>query len=134
MIPVDAGPLIALVHADDAHHDECAQALHGIREPLETVLPVMSEVLHLLDFSLEGQEAAWQLLEEAPIALLPVDARDFARIRELMWKYRDLPMGFADAALVRVAERERIRKVCTLDGRDFRVDRPDRLGRFTVIP
>jgi hypothetical protein len=28
-------------------------------------------------------------------------------MRELMWKYRDLPMDLAGAALVRVADRER---------------------------
>jgi hypothetical protein len=35
-----------------------------------------------------------------------------------MWKYRDLPMDLADAALVRVAERKRIRRVFTVDRRD----------------
>jgi predicted nucleic acid-binding protein len=40
-------------------------------------------------------------------------------MRELMWTYRDLPMDLADAALVRVAERERIRRVFTVDRRDF---------------
>jgi len=31
---------------------------------------------------------------------------DCPRMRELMWKYRDLPMDLADAALVRIAERD----------------------------
>jgi len=35
---------------------------------------------------------------------------DSPRMRELMWKYRNLPMDLADAALVRVAERERLRR------------------------
>lgn len=134
MILVDAGPLIALVHADDARHQECVEVFRGVREPLATVLPVLSEALYLLDFSLEAQEAAWQLVEEAPIALLQVDAPDFPRIRELMRKYRDLPMDFADAALVRVAERQRLRRVFTLDARDFHVYRPLRIGRFAVMP
>jgi hypothetical protein len=51
-----------------------------------------------------------------------------------MAKYRDLPMDLADAALVRVAERDRIRHVFTLDQRDFRVYRPAGLGRFGLIP
>jgi predicted nucleic acid-binding protein len=38
-----------------------------------------------------------------------------------MGKYRDLPMHLADAALVRVAEREKIRTVFTLDRRDFEI-------------
>jgi hypothetical protein len=36
--------------------------------------------------------------------------------------------------LVRVAEREKIRRVFTLDRRDFSVYRPHRLGHFDVIP
>ncbi len=134
MILVDAGPLVALVHGDDARHHDCKEALRRIREPLATVLPVISEALHLLDFSLEAQELLWQILEDAPVAFLPVDQADHHRIRELMREYRDLPMDFADAALVRVAEREGIRKVFTIDRRDFLVYRPSRLGRFTVLP
>ena len=51
-----------------------------------------------------------------------------------MLKYKDLPMDLADAALVRVAERERLRRVFTLDRRDFQVYRPSRLGRFVILP
>ena len=55
-------------------------------------------------------------------------------MRELMRKYHDLPMNFADAALVTVAEREGIRRIFTLDRRDFEVYRPAKLGRFSLIP
>ena len=55
-------------------------------------------------------------------------------MRELMKKYRDLPMDLADAALVRVAEREKVRVVFTIDRKDFGVYRPHRLGRFTLLP
>ena len=41
---------------------------------------------------------------------------------KLMRKYRDLPMDVADAALVRVAERERWRQI--FDRRDFQIYRP----------
>ena len=56
--------------------------------------------------------------------LLKLRTDDYPRMRELMWKYRDLPMDVADAALVRVAERERFRRVFTVDRRDFEVYRP----------
>jgi predicted nucleic acid-binding protein len=55
-------------------------------------------------------------------------------MRELMRKYRDLPMDLTDAGLVRVAERERLRRIFTLDRRDFQVYRPSRIGRFAIIP
>jgi len=43
-------------------------------------------------------------------------------------------MDFADAGLVRIAERERISTVFTLDRRDFSIYRPARMGRFHLLP
>ena len=70
----------------------------------------------------------------AAVEILPLGGADSPRIRELMRKYRDLPMDLADAALVRVAERERLRRVFTIDRRDFQIYRPSRIGRFVVLP
>ena len=55
-------------------------------------------------------------------------------MRDLMRKSRDLPMDLADAALVRVAEREKIAGVFTIDRRDFELYRPRGLPRFTIFP
>jgi uncharacterized protein len=54
-------------------------------------------------------------------------------MRALMEKYRDLPMDPADAALVRVAERESLRRVFTLDKRHFSLYRAGR-QRFAILP
>jgi predicted nucleic acid-binding protein len=43
-------------------------------------------------------------------------------------------MDLADAALVAVAEREKIRRIFTLDRRDFDIYRPAKLGRFAILP
>jgi hypothetical protein len=51
-----------------------------------------------------------------------------------MWKYSDQPMDLADAALVRVAEREGIRKIFTVDKRDFGVYRLHGRTRPTLLP
>ena len=66
--------------------------------------------------------------------MLPLGNEDVARMKQLMRKYRDLPMDLADAALVRVAERERLRRIFTVDRRVFQIYRPSRIGRFTVLP
>ena len=133
MILVDAGPLVALVNSDDSHHDRCRAAARGILDPVGTVWPVVTEAMYLLG-SWQAQDALWELMESAEMQLLPLDAGDCARMRELMRKYRDLPMDLADAALVTIAERERIGRIFTLDRRDFSVYRPARLGRFSLIP
>ena len=125
---------MALIHADDRHHASCRDALEPIREPLVTVWPVITEAMYLLDFSAEAQDALWQLLERDAVKILSLDAGDVPRMRELMRKYRDLPMDLADAALVRAAERQRISRVFTIDRRDFEVYRPRGIRRFTILP
>jgi hypothetical protein len=125
---------VALIHADDRHHTSCRKALEEIREPLATVWPLITEAMYLLDFSSDAQDALWRLLERDAVKILPLDAGDVPRMRELMRKYRDLPMDLADAALVRAAERERISRVFTIDRRDFEVYRPRGIRRFTILP
>ena len=133
-ILVDAGPLVALLHRDDQHHQKCVEALTEIRDPLVTVWPAFTEAMYLLSFSWRAQDALWELVLEETVRLLPVEADDHRRMRDLMKKYRMLPMDLADAALVAVAERERIRRIFTIDRRDFSIYRPAKLGKFMIIP
>ncbi len=134
MILVDAGPLVALIHKDDRHHLRCSKAFQSFGEPLGTVWPAFVEAMYLLGFSWQAQDALWELVERQALALLPLGETDAPRMRELMRKYQDLPMDLADAALVTVAERERLNKIFTLDQRDFSIYRPARLGAFQLLP
>jgi uncharacterized protein len=131
---VDAGPLVALIDADDAHHEACVETLESLRDPLITVWPAITEAMHLLSESWRGQKALWSRIETDALTLATLDAGDAPRIRELMEKYRDLPMDLADAALVRVAERESLTRIFTLDRRHFSIYRPGRRRRFSILP
>jgi hypothetical protein len=134
MILVDTGPLVALIHEDDNEHRICKDTFLTFSEPLGTVWPVLTEAMYLLSFSWDAQNALWEMIQAGAIEILPLGTDDGARMRELMRKYHDLPMDLADAALVRVAERERLRRIFTLDRRDFQIYRPSRMGRFAVLP
>jgi predicted nucleic acid-binding protein len=133
MILVDAGPLVAVIDADDRHHVACTAALKKLVPPLVTVWPAVVEAMYLLaDF--RGQDALWQMILRAALVIEPLGAKDMNRARDLMAKYRDLPMDLADATLVAIAERLSCRRVFTLDRRDFRVYRPRGLRAFEIIP
>lgn len=134
MILVDAGPLVALVDADDQHHEECAKTLKTLREPLATAWPPLVEAMYLLSDQPRAQEALWEMLDRGGILLLPLDSSDIPRIREFMRKYANRPMDLADAALLRLAEREGLRKIFTIDRRDFSVYRLHGRTRLTLIP
>jgi len=134
VILIDTGPIVALLRRPDQHHERCAAALRELEQPLATVWPVVTEAMFLLADRPDAQGALWQSLEEEAIALLPLDRDDVPRVRELMWKYRDRPMDFADAALVRVAEREGLDTVFTVDRKDFEVYRLSGRRRFQIVP
>ena len=130
---VDAGALVAVLDPDDANHAAAAEALKDVREPLATVWPALTEAMHLLGETRHGPPALCDMVSDGVLGLLELDAPDFQRMKSLMEKYRDLPMDFADAALVCAAERNRLATIITFD-RHFQLYRLPRRGRFTVIP
>lgn len=134
MILIDAGPLVALVDASDQHHRRCAHALRTIREPLLTVWPAIAEALYLLLDLPRAREAVLEMLERRVVGIAVLDSLDLPRIRELMRKYANRPMDLADAALVRVAERDGIETVFTVDEKDFGVYRINGRRRFKLLP
>jgi len=130
---VDAGALIALLDRDDRSHDACVAALGLIRDPLMTVWPALTGAMHLLTDVPRAQEALFEMIEDDALGLAPLEDGDLARMKVLMRKYRDLPMDFADAALVRVAERDRLSHILSFD-RHFRVYALPGRARFVVLP
>jgi len=131
---VDTGPLVALLDRSDPYHTICQETLRSLEDRLVTVWPVVTESMYLLRAYWHAQNALWEMIQAGAVEILPLGTDDVARMRDLMRKYRDLPMDLADAALVRVAERERLRRIFTLDRRDFQIYRPSRIGRFAVLP
>ena len=96
-------------------------------------MPV-TEAMYLLAFSVDAQGALLEIIERGALRVLSIDTDDVPSIRSLMHKYADLPMDFADATLVHVANREGLRDIFTLDRRDFSVYRLKRRRSFTIIP
>jgi uncharacterized protein len=131
---VDAGPLVALIHRGDRNHERCKKVASSLVGPLVTVWPAFTEAMYLLSFSWRAQDALWEMLHRAAVVFAELGESDFSRMRDLMKRYQDLPMDLADAALVRVAEREKLREIFTLDRKDFGIYRPSRSGRFRIVP
>ena len=105
-----------------------------MRGPLATVWPALTEAIYLVQRWPRAQSEILSLVETGALRVLSVGREDMPRVRALMEKYRDPPMDLADAALVRAAERERVRTIFTVDRRDFSVYRPLGLGKFKIVP
>ena len=131
-ILVDAGPLIALFDSGDRYHRQSLTFINSVPNTiLITNLPVLSEAMANLDFSIEAQIAALSWSTRT-MRIDSATADDFPRIAAIMDKYRDLPADFADASLVALAERLGTLEVATVD-KDFDVYRTKSKGRFTNL-
>ena len=130
---VDAGPLVAVLDRSDPHHAACLDALRALPAPLLTVWPALTEAIYLLGSSWVAQRELLGYVTGGAVRILPLTEEDVPRIRDLMHKYRDLPMDLADAALVRVAERDALTHVFTLDRTHFTVYRAGR-RRLVIAP
>lgn len=130
---IDTGPLVALIDQDDADHPRCVAASSQIRATAVTTWPAITEAAYLLASVSGGQKALLDMLDSGEVEVLELSRADVAPMSKLMSKYEDQPMELADASLVRVAEREGITKVFTLDAH-FKVYRLPGNRRFVTLP
>ncbi len=134
---VDTGPLVAIVDESDKDHHRCVNVVKRLVDPLVTTWPVLTEAMYLLGQTknpVEAQDALLATLDRQVVVIADVNLGDVPRLRALIRKYRDLPMDLADATLVRLAERDNIRQVFTLDRRDFELYRIGRRESLAITP
>lgn len=127
---VDTGPLVALLDANDRHHEWAVAQFADVEPPLLTCESVVSEACFLLDQTRAGSAAVFEMLLRQAIALRFRLEEHRKEVHALRAKYSNVPMSVADASLVRMAEQLSRSPVLTLDG-DFRLYRKHR--RY-VIP
>ena len=131
-ILIDSGPLIALFDRDDKYHHASLEFIKNNRSELITTLASVTEVLHLLDFNRNAQVDYLSWIDSGAVSIEPITTDDFRRIKELITKYSDLPMDFADACLVFLGEKLNVNEIATID-RDFDVYRLKGKRPFTKL-
>lgn len=119
---VDAGPLIALFDRDDQYHRLVTEQLQRFDEILVTTWPVVTEVSHMLDFSIQAQLDFLKWIQIGGLELYQLTETDVDRIYQLIGKYRDVPMDLADATLIVVSEYLKTDRILSVDS-DFQVFR-----------
>jgi hypothetical protein len=136
VIICDTGPLVAVLNADDDHHDACRLLLEREPGPLVVPAPVLTEVCYLTGSRLGATAEASFLdaLAADELHLEPTTADDVTRMAELVRRYHDFPLGAVDASVIAVAERLGVSRIATLDRRHFTVIRPRGLGTLRLLP
>ena len=132
---VDAGVLVGCLDPRDSTHTDAVSALKEAPGKPWTTWPAVAEAAHLLGRDHpKGRDELLAMISYGSLVLAHLDAADAPRLRQLMEKYRNLPMDLADATLVRVAEREGIDTILTFDRRDFKVYRAAGIGALKILP
>ena len=126
---IDSGPIVAALRRRDQHHAWARAHFEALSDPCLTCEAVLSESFFLLERAKDGKERLASILERDVIVADFSFVAHREEILGLLRRYRDTPMSFADACLVRMAEIHADAVVFTTDS-DFRIYRKN--GRQAI--
>jgi predicted nucleic acid-binding protein len=129
----DTGPLVAVLISGDRFHEWAATCVKDAPATVLTCEAVVSEALFLLKRDGHEADAFFALIEAGFVRVDFSIQNEHKSVRQLMQRYRNRPMSFADACLVRMAEMQR-GECCiwTLD-RDFSFYRKNRNETLSLV-
>lgn len=133
---LDTSFLFALADTDDRHHTQVLATAQALHESLVLAVPVLPEICYLLSTRL-GHAAMRHFLAElieSDVELAALEKSDLPRVHALLTQYADARLDFTDAALTAIAERHGVKRILTLDHRDFMLIRPLHCSCFEVLP
>lgn len=131
-ILLDTGPLVALLNHRDTYHQWAVDQAAVLKPPFYSCEAVIAEAHYLLSRYPMGNRRLNQLVASGRIDLSFSYADHLKEIHRLMQVYENVPMSFADACIVRLAELHRDSRILTLDG-DFRIYRKHRNKPLRLI-
>lgn len=95
---------------------------------------VLTEVLYLFNFSAKAQSTAFDFVLNGAITIVASDLESLRKAKKLMAKYSDVPMDYANATLVCLADDLSIPHVATFDVRGFGIYRLPLKRPFIILP
>jgi len=131
---LDTGPWVALIDRSESRHAQCVQWLKNFSGRLYSTEAVLTEVLYILNFSITAQCAALDFVLESVVEIVPSSTASLKKIKNLMKKYADLPMDFADATIVCLAAETDMQNIVTFDRKDFAIYKLPKKKSFTIMP
>jgi predicted nucleic acid-binding protein len=131
---LDTGGLVALLDRSQPDHDSFRAFYESWEGPVASTEAVLTEATHLLGRVPGGRETCVQFFVAGGVALVPSTPASLARCRTLLARWSDLPMDYADATLVVLAEDLATDLVFTTDRQDFRLYRIGGRREFRILP
>src|SRR5437764_14186418 len=132
---LDTGPLVALLDRSEPDHDRVKSFMARLRgSRLLTTGAVVTEAFYLLSDLRDGPANLASFLDASATEVRDAFSPEaLAAAVRLMSKYADVPMDFADATLVWIAELSGTDRILTLDRRGFSSYRPEKTRRFELV-
>ena len=131
---LDTGAFVALVDRSETKHADCVAVLERWTGPILTTEAVLTETLYLVGPAWRPQKACLEFFLRGAFLLIPSAKASLQRVTALMEKYHDLPMDYADATLVALAEEIETDHVFTLDRKGFCTYRLRGRKAFRLVP
>ena len=134
MLIVETGVLDATADRNDNDHIACRTLLETDDGPLVTTTMIIAEAAYMIDRQVgtAGELALYDSIIDGTLSIETLTPTDWQRVRELVGRYQDLPLGGSDASLIAIAERFGAIRIATLDQRHFRVVRPTHCHAFST--
>jgi len=131
---LDTGAVVSLLDRSQSGHARFRAFFEKWRGSVLSTEAVVTECTHLLARLPEGRRVCLDFFVAGGAMVVPSSPQSLARCRDLIVQYADLPMDFADATLVALAEEARTNLILTTDRKDFAVYRIGKKGAFRVLP
>ena len=131
---LDTGPWVALIDRSESMHNNCVQWLKDYSGKLYSTEAVLTEVLYLLNFSVKAQTVAIDFVLKSVVEIIPSSIESLKKAKNLIKKYSDLPMDYADATIVCIAMDTGIHNIITFDQKDFNIYRLKKNQPFVITP
>ncbi len=129
---LDTGPLVAYINRNDKYHGWATERFKELAPPVLTCQAVISEACFLTRTIQNGREVILEMVDRSLIQTefnLNIEAK---AIKQMILKYKNVPMSLADACLVRMTELFKGAKILTMDS-DFSIYRKNKKTMISCI-
>ena len=131
---LDTGPIVALLVRSEPEHDRVRERMRKLRMHLITTGAVVTEAFYFMAELSDGPITLCSFLEAAAVQVYDAfTVEGLAGASGLMKKYRNVPMDFPDATLIRAAEQTGTDQILTMDRRGFSSFRFAGTRRFKLV-
>jgi len=132
---IDTGFLFAVLDETDLLQNACKTALENEIAPL---LPdvVLTELAYLVirDLGYDVLIKFLRAVASGELTLIAAEPQDLKRAADILEEYADSKIDFVDSVVMAIAERLNIKRILTVDRRDFGMFRPAHCEFFEIVP